>query len=201
MLGKKILVGILAYTPLLVAKEIPFERLGDDNPTMEIARFFEDWDLKKHGQYLGTPRNYGASLSPEERNDIRYIVTFLADRSLVVIAAHRSNLEEAGDRIDHIHPLKFLMTVFTDEELKVGIRRIRGRGWIWNDFIGGIKASLITEAGMGNVNTNQAGDFARAVGVNVDLIAPALQRQDWEEFVDLLITHVPRKGDPGRYDN
>jgi len=64
---------------------------------------------------------------------------------LISIAIAKGDLVAAGDRIDHVHPLRFLEAVFTDEELKVGIRNIRGKGWVWNHFVGGLKDSLSTE--------------------------------------------------------
>src|SRR5262245_8490538 len=71
------------------------------------------------GGYLGYPRNYNAEITREEKSDIRFIITSLANKSLISIGIAKPDLEAAGDRIEHIHPLRFLMAVFTDEELKV----------------------------------------------------------------------------------
>lgn len=152
------------------------------------------------GSYLGHPRNFLAEVSPEEKSDIRFIITTLANKSLIAVALAKSDLEAAGDRIDHIHPLRFLITVFTDEELKVGIRNIRARGWIWNHFIGGLKDCLAVETRIGNMKEEHIGHFSRIVKIESKLIIPALSQQRWEEFVDLLITHIPRSGNQDRYD-
>jgi hypothetical protein len=156
---------------------------------------------RNQGGYLGYPRNYLTDVTPEEKNDIRFIVTTLANKSLIAIALSKPELEQAGDRIDHIHPLRFLMTVFTDEELKVGIRNIRGKGWVWNHFLGGLREALSTETQIGNMKEDYIQNFSKIVSINPILIQPAILHQKWDDFVDLLITNIPRKGDHDRYEN
>jgi hypothetical protein len=153
------------------------------------------------GGYLGYPRNYSVPVTGAERSDIHYIVTSLADKSLITIAFLKADLEAAGDRIDHIHPLRFLMTVFTEEELKVGIRNIRGRGWVWNQFVGGIKDCLTTESNIGNLKDEYVHHFAKTVEIHPNKILPAIQQRNWDKFIDILIKEIPRKGDHDRYDN
>jgi hypothetical protein len=152
------------------------------------------------GRYLGHPREYYKDLDDEERSAIRYIVTMLANEKLIWIGIAKSDLETAGTRIEHLHPLRFLMTIFTDEELKVGIRNIRGRGWIWNHFAGGLKESLATETHLNNMHPEMIAHFAGIVKIDQKIIYPAIVNQRWDEFIDLLITHIPRKGDHNRFD-
>ncbi len=163
------------------------------------------WSFKaarNQGGYLGYPRNYHLELTGEEKADIRFIVTFLANKSLISIGLAKADLEAAGDRIEHIHPLRFLMTVFTDEELKVGIRNIRGKGWIWNHFVGGFKESLTTETGINNMKKEFIYDFAKQVKIAPEIIIAPVSNQNWDNFIDLLITHIPRgRGDYDRFDN
>lgn len=162
------------------------------------------WCLKSvraQGGYLGYPRDYSRELTREEKADIRYIVTSLANKSLISIGLVKAELEAAGDRIEHIHPLRFLMTVFTDEELKVGIRNIRGRGWVWNHFVGGIRECLTTETGIGNMKAEFIHHFAHTVQIDHQIIVPSVSNQRWDDFIDLLITHIPRLGDHDRYDS
>lgn len=172
------------------------EVLEEDAPSILCG-----WKCKKHGQFLGAPRNYYAPVLPHEESDIHFIITFLANKSLITIASHKGALEEAGDRIDHVHPLKFLATVFTNEERKVGIRNIRAKGWIWGEFVAGIKESLATEANANNLTIDVVNDFACVVGIDPRWIIPSLQARRWEEFIDILIAKIPRKGDHDRYDS
>lgn len=202
-----ILCNLLATFALFISPMIANEIFEDcefidemyDHP--ELISWLQDTAAKAHGEYLGYPRDYHAPLSASEKSDIKYIVTTLANKSLISIAKNRGQLEAAGDRIDHVHPLKFLLTVFTDEELKVGIRNIRGRGWIWNDFIAGIAKCFSTESTIGNLKTEIIHNFSRQASIKPEQISSQIESKRWEELVDVLIDIIPRSGDSGRYDN
>ena len=186
---------------LLVDQEGRYCTLELDNSKEYL---FEDAGIfasKKHGQFLGVPRDYYAPLAANEIGDIRYIVTSLANRSLIHLLANRGEFEAAGDRVDHVHPLKFLMVIFTDEELKVCIRNMRGRGWVWGSFASGLTDSLATESSIDNLRIEHIYDFASTVEIDPNMIVPSVEQKKWEEFINLLIEHVPRKGDHGRYDS
>lgn len=166
------------------------------------------WDkhaAKKHGQYMGYPRNYVSQLNAQEQGDIRYIITFLANNHILKIAAHRNELETIGERIDHVHPLNFLGYAFSNEELKICFRNIRSKGWIWGDFIGGIKESLMSESKVENIKDGHIRDFSKKVSCDCNsiypLVYPAIQNRNWDEFIDILITKIPRSGDYDRYDD
>lgn len=146
-------------------------------------------------------RNYDLPVKKNEKDDISYIITTLAQETLWNIGkSHRSSLKNAGERIDHLHPLRFLMTAFTSERLKSGVHAIRDRGgWIWSGFLDGLTGSLNEEAKNDNLY-QYVSDFARKVSINVDLILPSLKAKKWEEFINVLIDKIPREIDPNRYD-
>jgi hypothetical protein len=155
---------------------------------------------RTQGGFLGYPRDYFAEVLLTEKMDIRFIITTLANKNIIGIALETGPLEEAGDRIDHIHPLRFLSIIFQDEELKVGIRNIRGKGWIWSQFIRGLKECLATEMSIDNISLTYIEDFCQTVGINIGFILPSIAQRDWDMLVDQLITHIPRVGDHDRYD-
>ncbi len=167
----------------------------------EPVENFDDWDVGKHGQYLGYLRDYYDPLTSEDNANIRHIVLSLANKSLISLLANKKHLEDVGDRVDHVHPLKFCLPIFTDEEMKVAIRNVRARGWVWDSFIGGMADSFETERALDNMKVEFLVDFANEVGVDVNLLYPAVQQRKWEAFVDLLIKHVPRRGDYDHYDS
>ncbi|MEZ5315490.1 MAG: hypothetical protein R3E91_04695 [Chlamydiales bacterium] len=161
----------------------------------------EFWKMKteEHGNYLGSPRDYSSAVTLEEWSDIHYIVNSLANQSLIAIAFMKTDLEAAGNRIDHIHPLRFLMTVFTDEELKVGIRNIFGRGWIWHHFINGVKDCLDTEANIGNLKDEYVYHFASIVAIHPHKILEPIHEQNWDQLIKILLEEIPRQGNCDRY--
>lgn len=147
-------------------------------------------------------RNYDIPVDPKEKKDLAFILNTLARSSLIHIASSkvRASLNKAGDRIDHLHPLRFLMTIFTSEELKADISVVRNRSWVGSRFYEGIETSLQEESGKNNLLPYQIADFARNVGISVDLITPSIQAKRWKEFVNILVDNIPRQGDTGRYD-
>lgn len=169
---------------------------------LEIAISSAGIKVKPVEYVKSQPRNYNTPVSSGDREKIRYIVTTLGFESILKITSVRSDLKKKGKQIDHLHPFRFLMTIFTDEEMKAAAHAIRGRmiGWIWDEFLGGIAGSLKEEAANHNLKPEYIQDFAKKLGISADLITPAIQNEQWKEFVDILIDHVPRQNDPNRYN-
>lgn len=145
-------------------------------------------------------RDYTQPVTDSEKKDIVYIITSMANKPLTKLFKMKSSLESAGDRINHVHPLRFLECVFTDEELKVGIRNIKGRGWVWSDFYGGLKDSLHEESLKDNMRDEFIADFCLNINIGIDIVNDAIQQRRWSDFLTLLIKHIPREGDHDRYD-
>ncbi|MBS0624082.1 MAG: hypothetical protein JSS62_05615 [Verrucomicrobia bacterium] len=181
---------VMRAEPFLVQQEVVLLEVSDQSGL----------DSSFQSMPLDSPRDYRRPVSQEEQHDIHFIVTTLANRSLVAIGFSKAELEKAGARVDHVHPLRLLIAIFTDEELKVGIRNMRGKGWVWNQFIGNLKYVLNSEKSLGNVTDEYICDFAQTVGISADLLFPYVDVNNWEGMVDSLITYIPRKGDHQRYD-
>lgn len=146
-------------------------------------------------------RNYNAAVSASEKDDLRYIVTTLATASWPSLLAKKSSLKKAGDRIDHLHPLRFLRTVFNDEELNGCLHVIRDRSKVWKEFYSGLSDTLEKEASANNITDTMVADFAKSVKVNVKLISKPIKDHNWDGFIEILMEQIPRGGDPDRYDN
>ena len=145
------------------------------------------------------PRNYLSGITSAECGDIALIIKTLANNSLTKIKSAESSLKKAGDRIDHVHPLQFLACIFTNEELKVCMRNLQGRSWVWKDFLKGVVETLSAENSRENVLPFLA-DFASRVKVDVNALIPIAQAGRWERFVNMLIDTVPREGGGDRYN-
>lgn len=145
-------------------------------------------------------RDYNVEVTEEERDIIYYIISTMGSDSLVKIYNKKSSLKKAGDKLDHLHPFRFLMTIFTDEDLKVSMANLKGREWVWGYFKDGLFTSLTEETKRNNVTLDQIQDFAKNVGIKHELIINSLKKKDWDEFISILIKNVPREGNPDRYD-
>lgn len=145
-------------------------------------------------------RDYFKPLSSKDRENITYLLTTLGYQSILKISGKRSSLEKIGDEIEPIHPLQFFKFVFSNDELIVAMRNIKGRAWVWKDFIGRILDSLNTEMVSGNLTQGQIQDFLSTVKIDPNLVNTPIQAHDWNGFVDNLILYVPRNNDNNRYD-
>jgi hypothetical protein len=147
-----------------------------------------------------TFRNYYYPLSSNEKKDISFIVNTLGMSSLSKINKQKSALKSAGKRIDHIHPLRFLLTIFTDEQLKASIHALKDRSWMWTEFFSGLKDSLEAELNDDNMQMDIIQDFASQVGIQPDQITPLISQHQWNQLISTLINQIPRNANAGRYD-
>lgn len=171
----------------------------NDEITLSYAVGFPGIFAKKGNQKGKGARNYGSPVSSKEKEDIRYIIRSLAKYNWAQLAKEESSLKKAGDKINHIHPLRFLQCVFTDEELKVGLFVIRNKSLVWGQYYDGLKKSLNDESDLNNL-VQFTPDFANKVGINVNAILPYVQSRQWSALIDVLINSLPRDGNPDRYD-
>lgn len=146
-------------------------------------------------------RDYNTPLTTEEKKDIKYIVNTLGMDSLVSITSSKSSIKKAGKRVDHVHPLRFLGYVFSDEEMKASMKAMEGRSWVWSEFSGGLKDSLEVESSRNNLKPEYVNDFASRVGINIEVISPSINQHSWDTFISTLISKVPRSTDTRRYND
>lgn len=145
-------------------------------------------------------RDYSHAATQEEKKDIAFIVKTLANKPLTKLYRYKSSLEYAGARVDHIHPLQFLLCVFLDDELLVALHNLRKRGWVWGEFFHGFKGSLEQEARLDNMHEEILLDFCGTLQIGLQLIHETIMDEKWQDFIDLLISNVERSGESDRYD-
>lgn len=172
---------------------------GDEASPLVILDYSAD--AMEICKQASTTRNYSISITASQKEDIAYIVKTLASSSWTQLLKHKSSLKKAGDRVDNVHPLRFLAYIFTNEELKGGVHSIKSRGGkIWKEFFSGLESSLEQESQLNNMNDSIIQDFAKRVGVNASSITGAIQGHQWSTFMDILLQSIPRGGQPDRYD-
>ncbi len=173
---------------------------GGGEEGFRVVFAVSDSKVKAKAVAASKTRNYDENISAQDKDDIRYILRTLANNSLLKIGGSSSALKSAGDRIDRIHPLRFLQVVFSDEELKVCIANIQGRSWVWSEFLSGITGSLDDEAAHGNLKNQHIKDFAKNIKIKPEMITPYVEAEQWEELVTTLISNVPRTKNPNKFD-
>jgi hypothetical protein len=145
-------------------------------------------------------RDYSLEVSPQEKDKIAYIVTTLGNESWAKICKEMGSLNRAGDKIVHVHPLRFLETIFTNEELKAAIANIKESKLLWGKFKKGLYGSLKDETKNKNMKREFILEFAQRVNIDPELIIPSIKQSRWDDLLTILIKNVPRSGNSNRYD-
>lgn len=156
-------------------------------------------ETKHAASTKGGGRDYSASLQPHDKQQISYIVETLGNSSLVSIAKAKSSLERSGREVEHVHPLQFLNYVFSTEKLKAAVHNIRSRSWVWGKFFKGLRISLEEESNRQNL-LPYLKDFCKCTGADLKKMYPLAEKKDWKQFVETLLSEIPRSGNSGRYD-
>ncbi len=145
-------------------------------------------------------RDYNKPLTQSDSQDIKYIINNLSNSSLINIMLNRSSIERAGDRIDSVHPMQFLLHVFTNPELIAYIHNIKERSLIWKDFYQGLANSLQTESSEDNLD-QYIPDFALKLKINAAPLVQAAGEKNWDKFLGVLFTSIARHPDRNRYED
>jgi len=156
--------------------------------------------LMKAASNNNTNRDYNAAWSQNDMEDLTFILGTMAKSSLISIATQRSALKRAGERIDHLHPLRFLEMIFSSEELKAYVSAVRNKSFVWKEFLRGLGGSFEDESKNKNLTSEQLKDFSKRTSIDLTPLMPLIKEKKWKEFVNLLVDHVPRGGDTKRYD-
>jgi len=149
---------------------------------------------------MSAMRDFYAELLPKEKSDIRYIVTTLSDHPTPKLLFYKNALDSAGDRINHVHPLVFLGFVFSDDDLKVKIRNIKSKSWVWKTFMGGLKTSLNEEYHRNNLLPEHYEKFTEIIGIEMRKLEQWTSKARWDEMLNTLIKFVAHETDADRYN-
>ena len=173
---------------------------GSGTFTMEVQVFPEGWLAKSTSESQHLPRDYYTAIDAEDQENIAYLLNALAFHSLIKLYRTKSALNDIGKQIEHLHPLRFLHHVFTHDELIVCMRNLKGRSWVWKEFLDGVVDSFRKESGVNNITFAQIYDLAASLKMDPKLIEPYTVAEDWEGLIYFLIQVVPRNQDSKRYD-
>lgn len=122
----------------------------------------------------------------EDQKAIYKIISTMAQKGKLGLLLQQSSLREMGASINHVHPLKFLATIFKDPYLKSCMPII------WNDyfkrhgFLDGLAPSLTREAEKGKLQKHLP-DFAKDVGVDEKDLKSYVEVHDWSNLVLFLM--------------
>lgn len=121
-------------------------------------------------------------INGEERHKIGVIIITLAENSIFKLLFEKKHLERLGHDINHVHPIRFLGTVFSDPRLVHCMFEIRSSGFKWDGFIDGFSERFMQEVRAGNVNAYIPG-LAESLNINFDQFQSLVDKNDFEAMV------------------
>jgi len=125
-------------------------------------------------------------MTEEEAKIIGKLIETIATNNPLVLGLNKASVEKMGTRIAHIHPLRFLGTIFSDPDLKEYMREIRDSIFKWGAFLKGLSEQMEAEANRNNLSSFTLG-FCQVVGADPERIRGYFQKQDWEKLLEYLI--------------
>ena len=125
-------------------------------------------------------------ITSEEKKMIAKIIYTMADNNVFKLLFEKKKLEKIGKKIHHVHPLKFLGTVFSDPTLVHHMRKIRESSFKWEGFMDGLAHRMVEESGRDNLRKYLPG-FCAAINANLEVVTSYADRGDFEGLVISLL--------------
>lgn len=122
----------------------------------------------------------------QDKATIYEIITTIAENSKLSLLLKQSHLKQLGAQINHVHPLKFLSTIFANPRLKMCMYDIFNDYFKRNGFMDGLVPSLQKEAERGKLAVLLP-EFATEVSAPADAIKPYVDAMDWDNLVRFLM--------------
>lgn len=121
-----------------------------------------------------------------EKQTIAHILTSMSEKNVFQLLLDKKDMERKGQKINHVHPLRFIGYACSDMRLKRSLRLIKKNGFKWDNLIDGFSRRLREEATRNNVNRFIPG-FAELLNVEPSDVTPFIQKFDCDGLVRFLI--------------
>ncbi len=167
-------------------KEDSFE--GIDPVTEDLALFVKQPTVTISEPIQDQPQESYEQLpiTQEEKQKIANILTTMAENNVFKLLFEKKRLERLGHEVNHVHPVRFLGTVFNDPRLVYCMHRIRSSGFKWGGFIDGFSQRFKQELNAGNVNAFIPG-LAETLNIPASDIQGYIDHSDIEGLIIFLM--------------
>ena len=126
--------------------------------------------------------------SKKDEETIYELITTMADNGKVWLLFNKSHMNQMGEEIGHVHPLKFLGYIFAENHLKRCMARILEDYFKRNGFIDGLGPSLDNELKKGALYP-MLNDFCEEIGIKPYEVESYFQKRDWDGLLRYLCNH------------
>jgi hypothetical protein len=132
------------------------------------------------------------SLTDAEAKMIYQIIDSLGNLGLAKLYFKEDEMTMLGNKVQHVHPLKFLETVLTNPHLKQSMVQVEDSYFKWRGFLNGSSnapgfvARCNREADHNNFAPYIRG-FCQVVKAHPEQVRAFIERREWEKLVRFLI--------------
>jgi len=128
-------------------------------------------------------------ITEEEKEKIGKIFITMSENNVFQLLFERKYLQRLGKEINHVHPMRFLGTAFSDRRITSAIRNIKRSMFKWDGFIDGFAERLNEEYMANNINQYVDG-LAEALRVDKNRMQALINKKDFEGLVIYLMNSV-----------
>ncbi|MCB1084650.1 MAG: hypothetical protein KDK60_00955 [Chlamydiia bacterium] len=135
---------------------------------------------------------YNLSLSEEDRSNISKLIKNMGDSNWWELLNQKKKMEKIGDKLYHVHPLRFIGYILSDPTLKKKMGKIMGDIVKRKSFLTGFGKrigfvqKMSKEAEKDNLFQYISG-FSQSIGVSEEEIISYFHAHDWEGLIKALI--------------
>ena len=197
--GKKDEEANLLESKLLVDEMVSILRASDDKkkqrkkePDLTVSVFgsqVNEWAPITSNIFLSYQQ---LTVSKDQILVISKMIQTIGDTYLVSLYFKQAELIEMGEKIENVHPLKFLETILNNPVIKKSMLDIKSSNLKWNGFLKGDKDSpgfidkCQQEDNLGNF-APYIKDFCRAVNVDSQNVLSLFEAREWEKLISFLV--------------
>ncbi|MBS0615284.1 MAG: hypothetical protein JSR58_01875 [Verrucomicrobia bacterium] len=114
------------------------------------------------------------------------LIDKLGNKSIVGLTFAAFEMNRLGDKVRHIHPLRFLGYIFSDPYLKKCMKKAFEKTLVRNEFVKGLSEKFHKEFAQDNVYQLVPG-FCKKTGADPDEVNSFIQAYQWQSLVEYLI--------------
>ncbi|MBS0620580.1 MAG: hypothetical protein JSS61_03875 [Verrucomicrobia bacterium] len=145
------------------------------------------FSIQLAGEITSTSESfYQLPITDKEKQLIHSIITTMADKNIFQLAFVKRSMEKKGDRIHHVHPLRFAGHILSTPELKRALRVVRKSSFKWDAFVDGFAKRMREELGKGNVYPHVFG-FAELLHADPQRVKHYIDHRDFEGLLNHLL--------------
>lgn len=138
------------------------------------------------GWSKGQPRHFKIEFDSDELSNLKFILENLATKKLPKLFVMRKELGKRGERLDHLHPLAFLLAALNHDSNPYFYQLKKKGGKAWEEFVKGCVESFHEESRHGNITTQQIEVFSQLTNKPFHQVQAYLNSHSYYHFINWL---------------